>query len=75
MNDVHTSVTLASSTVLNLRKLLVSLRSGQDVKTMELEVMLCRSITDLAGLLDYTSILETQLRGLNEEDRGVESLG
>ena len=70
MSEVHTSVALASSTLLNLRKLLVGMRSGQEVKTMELEVMLCRSITDLAGLMDYVVLLEAQLRGLDEKDRG-----
>ncbi len=75
MNEVHTSIALASSTLLNLRRLLVNMRSGQEVKTMELEVMLCRAVTDLAGLMDYVSVLETQLRGLDEKDRGVQSLG
>ncbi len=42
---------------------------------MELELMISRCITDFAGLLDYVEFLETQLRGLDEKDRGVQSVG
>lgn len=75
MNEVNPSVALASSTLLNLRKLLVNLRIGKGVPPMEVEVMLSRAVTDLAGLLDYAEFLETKLRGLNEEDRGIQSVG
>jgi len=73
--ELHVSVALANSTVLNLRKLLVGLRSGSTVQAQEVELMISRAITDLAGLVDYAMMLETQLRGLDEKDRGVQSLG
>ena len=72
MNEVHVAVSLANSTILNLRKILIGLRSGQEVKTAEIEIVMSRSITDLASLLDYTALLETQLRGLdNRGDQPV----
>lgn len=73
--EIHVSIALANSTILNLRKLMVGLRAGSAVQAQEVELMISRAITDLAGLVDYATMLETQLRGLNEEDRGVQSLG
>lgn len=75
MNEVNPSVALANSTLLNLRKMLVNMRTGKGVSSMELELMVSRSITDLAGLLDYVDLLETQRRGPDEKDRGVQPMG
>lgn len=66
--EVPVSIALANSTILNLRKVLVNLRAGATIQTQDLEIMLSRAITDLAGLLDYITMLETQLRGLDEKD-------
>ena len=73
--EIPASVALANSTILNLRKLLVGLRAGTPTQAQDLEIMLSRAITDLAGLLDHVAMLETQLRGLDEKDRGIQSLG
>ncbi len=75
MNEPNPSVVLGNSTVTNLRKLLTNLRTGKGTQPAELEIMLSRAVTDLASLLDYVELLEIQLRGLDEKDRGVQSLG
>ena len=75
MNEVHESVALANATILSLRKLLIKLRTAQTVQPVEFEMLLYRSVIDMAGVIDYAVMLETQLRGLNEKDRGIQSLG
>ncbi len=75
MNEVNASVLLGNSTILGIRKLLMNLRLGKSAQSSDIEVILSRAITDIAGLLDYVDMLETQLRGLDEKDRGVQSLG
>lgn len=75
MSEAHESVAIASVTILNLRKLLMKLRTAQMVQPVELEMLLYRAVIDLAGVIDYAILLETQLRGLDEKDRGVQPLG
>ncbi len=75
MSEAHESVALANATILNLRKLLMKLRTAQTVQPVELEMLLYRAVIDLAGVIDYAIVLETQLRGLDEKDRGIQSLG
>jgi hypothetical protein len=75
MSEAHESVAIASVTILNLRKLLMKLRTAQTVQPVELEMLLYRAVIDLAGVIDYAILLETQLRGLDEKDRGVQPLG
>ena len=75
MNEVNPSVALGSSTILNIRQFLINMRMGKNVQAMELEIMLSRAITDIAGLLDYVQLLESKLQSPNEEDRGIQSLG
>ena len=75
MNEVNPSVVLGSSTILNLRQFLLNMRMGKTVQATELEIMMSRAITDIAGLLDYVQLLETKLQSANEEDRGIQSVG
>jgi len=58
MKEVNASVTLASSTMTNIRMLLMNLRLGKEIKTLDIEVMLSRSLTDIAVLMDYIELLE-----------------
>ena len=75
MSEEHESVALANATILNLRKLLMKLRTTQTVQPIELEMLLYRSVIDMAGVIDYASMLETQLKIHDEKDRSIQSLG
>lgn len=59
MSQIHESVALGNTTILHLRQLLAKLRSGQKVQPIEIEVVLARSLTDLAGLIDYVTVLQS----------------
>jgi len=69
MNEVNPLVALGNSTILNLRKLLINLRTGKGAQPTEVEVMLSRAIIDMASLLDYIDILEK--KNQDEKDSSV----
>jgi hypothetical protein len=73
MNEVNPLVALGNSTILNLRKLLINLRTGKGAQPTEIEVMLSRAIIDMASLLDYIDVLEK--KNPDEKDNSVQSLG
>jgi len=73
MNEVNPLVVLGNSTILNLRKLLINLRTGKGAQPTEIEVMLSRAIIDMASLLDYIDVLEK--KNPDEKDNSVQSLG
>ena len=73
MNEVNPLVALGNSTILNLRKLLINLRTGKGAQPTEIEVMLSRAIIDMASLLDYIDVLEK--KNPDEKDSSVQSLG
>ncbi len=75
MKDIHVSIQMAAATILNLRKIITAMRSGQGTTPAELEIMLSRAIIDMAGLMDYASSLEEQLENKHEEGNSIQPMG
>ena len=75
MSGRHVAVELGQLSILNLRGLLVALRSGKTVPPLEIEVTLSRAVLDLAGLSDYAAALEKRLEESNGQDSSVQPMG